>query len=82
MFETHEQLLKKQKERDNRIVKKPHKRIYKTPLEAIRAKCRECSNGSRSEVENCPIIDCPLWYYRGKQIKKIPVELEDIDIIE
>lgn len=82
MFETHAQLLKKQEERKNRIVKKPQKRTFKTPLDAIRAKCKECSNGSRSEVENCLIIDCPLWTYRRKKLSKLPKELEDLEIIE
>ena len=35
-----------------------------TPLKAIRAKCLDCSTGSRAEVEHCPITDCPLYPYR------------------
>ena len=33
-------------------------------LTVIRAKCMDCSAGSRKEVQNCKIIDCPLWPYR------------------
>jgi hypothetical protein len=35
-----------------------------TPLRAIRAKCIDCSGGSKPEVKHCPITDCPLWPYR------------------
>ncbi len=32
-----------------------------TPLRAIFAKCYECCNGVRPEIENCNIKNCPLW---------------------
>ena len=38
-----------------------------TPQEliaAIHAKCLECSGGSRKEVHNCKLTECPLWLYR------------------
>ena len=35
-----------------------------TPVKAIRAKCLDCSGGSRYEVEQCVITDCPLYPYR------------------
>lgn len=35
-----------------------------TPLTAIRLKCLDCSAGSRAQVANCPIPDCPLYQYR------------------
>lgn len=35
-----------------------------TPLKAIRAKCLDCSTGSRAEVEHCPLTECPLYPYR------------------
>ena len=42
-----------------------------TPLRAIRVKCLDCSAGQRSEIRNCPVIDCPLYLYRfGKNPKK------------
>ena len=31
-----------------------------TPLKAIRAKCIDCSGGSRLEVKHCPVTSCPL----------------------
>lgn len=35
-----------------------------TPQRAIKAKCLECSCGSRREVELCPIKDCALYEWR------------------
>ena len=80
MFETIEQLKRKQKQSNNRTVEKRQKQSFKKPIDAIRAKCLQCSNGIRSEVENCPIIDCPLWSFRRKP-KELPSELEDLEII-
>lgn len=34
-------------------------------LAAIRAKCLECSGGSRKEAHGCRLRDCPLWPFRG-----------------
>jgi len=31
---------------------------------AIRAKCKECSCGSNSEIDACPIVSCSLYKYR------------------
>lgn len=31
---------------------------------AIRAKCLDCSGGSRKMVKGCTVRDCPLWVYR------------------
>ena len=36
-----------------------------TPLRAIRLKCLDCSCGSAQEVRECPIKQCPLYYYRS-----------------
>lgn len=42
-----------------------------TPIKAIRAKCLDCSGGSRWEVRLCELEDCPLWSYRmGHRPKK------------
>lgn len=39
-----------------------------TPMKAIRAKCLDCSCGSRKEVAGCVIPDCSLYPYRfGKR---------------
>lgn len=38
-----------------------------TPLKAIRAKCRECSNNQLSEIRDCLIPECALYpFRRGK----------------
>ncbi len=43
-----------------------------TPIQAIRKKCLNCSNGQYVEVRNCPANDCSLWEYRlGKRPPKI-----------
>lgn len=34
-------------------------------LIAIRAKCLDCSGGSRNVVEDCLLKDCPLYPYRS-----------------
>ena len=35
-----------------------------TPVQAIRAKCIDCSGGSRAEVRRCLLRDCPLHPFR------------------
>ncbi len=41
-----------------------------TPINAIRAKCIDCSCGSLREVRECHMKDCTLWPYRmGKRPK-------------
>lgn len=35
-----------------------------TPIQAIRAKCWDCANGSRREIRLCNITHCSLWAYR------------------
>jgi hypothetical protein len=37
---------------------------YLTPIQAIRAKCLECSNDQPGEVSGCPIGDCALYPFR------------------
>ena len=32
--------------------------------DAIRAKCYDCVCNQDNEVYNCPVKDCPLWYWR------------------
>jgi len=44
----------------------------RTPIKAIRAKCKDCSAGQVSEVRKCPLKECPLYPYRmGKRPSKI-----------
>lgn len=39
-----------------------------TPIQSIRAKCRDCSCGSTAEIRLCELTDCPLHSYRlGKR---------------
>ncbi|OEU77542.1 MAG: hypothetical protein BA869_10885 [Desulfuromonadales bacterium C00003107] len=35
-----------------------------TPLAAIRARCRQCSNGMPSEIRKCTVTDCAIHPYR------------------
>lgn len=43
-----------------------------TPIQAIRKKCLECSNGQYNEIRGCLIKTCPLYSFRTgeKYIKK------------
>lgn len=42
-----------------------------TPLQSIRRKCLDCSCGSRTEVKECVVTDCPLWNYRMGRRPKV-----------
>lgn len=35
-----------------------------TPIQAIRKKCLECSNGQYNEIRGCLIKTCPLYSFR------------------
>ncbi len=52
----------------------------KTPLEAIRLKCKECSNGQKEEILNCPIKDCPLYPFRIEltQLESVDISVEPV----
>jgi hypothetical protein len=40
-----------------------------TPMQAIRANCLDCCNGSPAEVRKCTAIGCALWPLRmGKNV--------------
>lgn len=41
-------------------------------LVAIRAKCLDCSAGSRKEVHGCKLRNCPLWPYRMAEARDRP----------
>ena len=49
------------------MAKKPTQQELYT---AIRLKCLDCSGGSRKEVHNCKIKECPLWPYRRNEPKE------------
>ena len=34
------------------------------PVKAIRAKCLDCTNGQRIEVDECSVKLCPLYAFR------------------
>ena len=36
----------------------------KTPIKAIRAKCKECSGDNLREIRFCENLGCPLFEYR------------------
>ena len=38
-----------------------------TPVQAIRAKCIDCSGGQLAEVRFCPLNDCPLHPFRMRR---------------
>jgi len=52
-----------------------------TPIQAIRAKCRECSCFQKEDVIHCPVKTCALWPYRIKLELMDNIEL-DVDPIE
>ena len=42
-----------------------------TPMQAIRAKCLDCSCYQHREIANCGVYACPLWAYRpGSGMKR------------
>ena len=44
-----------------------------SPMEAIRAKCLDCSGGSLQEVRLCAHVACPSWPFRmGKNPWRAP----------
>lgn len=46
---------------------KPRKRLLRSPLRAIRAKCLECCGGSPKEVRLCSDESCALHPFRKGQ---------------
>jgi len=45
-----------------------------TPLQAIRAKCLDCTCNQPKEIRLCPITECSLWPFRmGKSPKRAGV---------
>lgn len=39
-------------------------------VQAVKAKCIDCSNFQKEEVTNCAAIQCPLWNFRPYQKNK------------
>jgi hypothetical protein len=49
------------------------RRITPSPLEAVRAECVNCCNGSLQEVRLCPSTHCALWPFRfGRRLPEAP----------
>ena len=36
----------------------------RSPYQAIRSKCLDCTGGSHNEVKLCPVTNCPTWEWR------------------
>ena len=44
-----------------------------SPLQAVRAECLSCCNGSTQEVRLCPVTACALWPLRfGRRLPDAP----------
>ena len=50
---------------------------YKTIYDAVKAKCKDCSNFITEEVIKCTVRECPLWFYR---ISPDDIDIEDPEI--
>lgn len=54
------------------------KKVIKNPVKAIRAYCLSCVCGSSTEVDRCPIEECPLYPFRyGKNPFRTKRELTE-----
>lgn len=52
-------------------------------LVAIRAKCLDCSGGSRKQLHNCNVKKCKLYPYREPEAKKKPRKIKgQVNIFE
>jgi len=40
------------------------KRTHRTPIQAIRAKCIDCTCHQTKEIRHCTVMSCALWPYR------------------
>ena len=64
---------------------KVQRKVWNNPLEAIRAKCIDCSGGSTHEVRICSVFDCPQWRcrmgVRPNTLAKTRPELLDPDAV-
>ena len=51
------------------------KKLFDTPLRAIRKKCLDCSCFQPKEVRKCTVIDCPIYPYRfGRRPNKETID--------
>lgn len=49
-------------------------------LKAIKRKCRDCSGGCKSEVENCTVYTCPLYDYRRSAEIDLAIDMTPDDL--
>ena len=40
------------------------KKLYNTPIKAMRKKCIDCTAGSYKEIRLCTIVECAIYPYR------------------
>ena len=50
-------------------------KLFKTPVQSIRAKCLECTCNQLKEIRECTVINCALYPYRmGRRPDKSTVD--------
>ena len=51
------------------------KKLYYTPIKAMRKKCIDCTAGSHKEIRLCTIVECAIYPYRfGRRPNKAVVD--------
>lgn len=66
----------------NHIPFHPYRKVHRKALKGksnaacIKAKCLDCCNWQRVEVQNCPCNECPLWPRRPYGRKRDIAELK------
>ena len=51
------------------------KKLYDTPIKAMRKKCIDCTAGSHKEIRLCTIVECAIYPYRfGRRPNKAVVD--------
>ena len=50
-------------------------KLYKTPVQSIRAKCLDCTCNQPKEIRECTVINCALYPYRmGRRPDKVTID--------
>ena len=51
------------------------KKLYDTPIKAMRKKCIDCTAGSYKEIRLCMIVECAIYPYRfGRRPNKATLD--------
>jgi len=51
------------------------KKLYDTPIKAMRKKCIDCTAGSHKEIRLCTIVECAIYPYRfGRRPNKATLD--------